>query len=152
MLSSIPLCIPITHLYLLDCCVNPLCWPNCRGIHVLLVWKAGFALKGISTSSVSPLCLTVYSRRQLIKADQRFIEEYATNHVPLPTHPLPITPSRAAYILDQLVSCVRDTLHEKGRVCHRDLKGDNILVDADSGDIIILGKGICTRPPLPLLC
>ncbi|OXG33924.1 serine/threonine protein kinase [Cryptococcus neoformans Bt15] len=73
------------------------------------------------------------------------VEQYATNHVPLPTHPLPVTPSRAAYILDQLVSGVRDTLHEKGRVCHRDLKGDNILVDVDSGDIIILDLGLATK-------
>lgn len=59
MLSNIPLCIPIIHLYLRDCCVNPLCWPNCRGIHVLSAWKAGFALKGISTSS-SNMPLTMF--------------------------------------------------------------------------------------------
>lgn len=69
------------------------------------------------------------------------VEQYASHHVPLPAHPLPLTPSRAAYILDQLVSVVRDCLHS-GRVCHRDLKGENVLVDAESGDILILGEYI----------
>ncbi|WWD18370.1 hypothetical protein CI109_102820 [Kwoniella shandongensis] len=73
------------------------------------------------------------------------IEQYADSHIPLPNHPLPLSPSRAAYILDQLVSVVRDTLHEKGRVCHRDLKGDNVLIDVESGEILILDLGLSTR-------
>ncbi|WRT67673.1 uncharacterized protein IL334_004645 [Kwoniella shivajii] len=73
------------------------------------------------------------------------IEQYASSHVPLPAHPLPLQPSRAAYILDQLVSVIRDTLHEKGRVCHRDLKGDNVLVDVETGEILILDLGLATR-------
>jgi serine/threonine protein kinase len=32
-------------------------------------------------------------------------------------------------ILDQLVSVVRDGLHRDGRVCHRDLKAENILIN-----------------------
>ncbi|WVW84542.1 hypothetical protein I302_106576 [Kwoniella bestiolae CBS 10118] len=73
------------------------------------------------------------------------VEQYASTHLPLPSHPLPLQPSRAAYILDQLVSVVRDTLHEKGRVCHRDLKGDNVLVDVETGEILILDLGLATR-------
>ncbi|OCF73059.1 CAMK/CAMKL protein kinase [Kwoniella mangroviensis CBS 8886] len=73
------------------------------------------------------------------------IEQYASSHVPLPAHSLPLQPSRAAYILDQLVSVVRDTLHEEGRVCHRDLKGDNVLVDVETGEILILDLGLATR-------
>ncbi|WWC62439.1 uncharacterized protein I303_105035 [Kwoniella dejecticola CBS 10117] len=73
------------------------------------------------------------------------VEQYASSHVPLPAHPLPLKPSRAAYILDQLVSVIRDTLHEKGRVCHRDLKGDNVLVDVETGEILILDLGLATR-------
>ncbi|WWC88791.1 uncharacterized protein L201_003704 [Kwoniella dendrophila CBS 6074] len=73
------------------------------------------------------------------------VEQYASSHVPLPAHPLPLQPSRAAYILDQLVSVIRDTLHEKGRVCHRDLKGDNVLVDVETGEILILDLGLATR-------
>ena len=69
-----------------------------------------------------------------------FIEQYASHHTPLPSHPLPLLPSRAAYILDQMVSVIRDGLHEGGRVVHRDLKGDNILVDIDTGEIVILGE------------
>lgn len=34
---------------------------------------------------------------------------------------------------------VRDDLHA-GRVCHRDLKGENILVNPDTGDILLLGE------------
>ncbi|WWC70647.1 uncharacterized protein I206_104598 [Kwoniella pini CBS 10737] len=73
------------------------------------------------------------------------IEQYASSHVPLPAHPLPLKPSRAAYILDQLVSVIRDTLHGKGRVCHRDLKGDNVLIDVETGEILILDLGLATR-------
>lgn len=58
--------------------------------------------------------------------------------MPLPKHPGPVVPSRAAAILDQLVSVVRDGLHA-GRVCHRDLKGDNVLVDVATGDVLLLG-------------
>jgi serine/threonine protein kinase len=65
-------------------------------------------------------------------------ESYASNHVPLPDHPLPLLPSRAAKILDQLVSVLRDCLHE-GRVCHRDLKGENVLVDVESGQVVLIG-------------
>lgn len=36
------------------------------------------------------------------------------------------------------MSVVRDDLHA-GRVCHRDLKGENILVNPDTGDILLLG-------------
>lgn len=67
-----------------------------------------------------------------------FAEECARTHVPLPHHPVPLAPSRAAYILDQLVSVVRDDLHA-GRVCHRDLKGDNVLIDIVTGNILLLG-------------
>lgn len=28
----------------------------------------------------------------------------------------------------------------RGRVCHRDLKGENILVDTETGDIVVLGE------------
>ncbi|WVQ96840.1 hypothetical protein IAU59_003947 [Kwoniella sp. CBS 9459] len=73
------------------------------------------------------------------------IEQYAASHVPLSSITTPMQPSRAAYILDQLVSVIRDTLHEKGRVCHRDLKGDNVLVDVDTGEILILDLGLATR-------
>ncbi|WVF69341.1 hypothetical protein IAT40_004117 [Kwoniella sp. CBS 6097] len=73
------------------------------------------------------------------------IEQYAASHIPLSSITTPIQPSRAAYILDQLVSVIRDTLHEKGRVCHRDLKGENVLVDADTGEILILDLGLATR-------
>lgn len=65
-------------------------------------------------------------------------EDCADSHVPLPQHPYPFLPSRAAYLLDQMVSVVRDDLHA-GRVCHRDLKGENILVNPDTGDILLLG-------------
>jgi serine/threonine protein kinase len=52
---------------------------------------------------------------------------------------VPLLPSRAAYILDQLVSVTRDCLHA-GRVCHRDLKGENVLVDVNTGEILVLGE------------
>lgn len=71
--------------------------------------------------------------------NRRFAETYAKKHVPLPEHPLPLSPSRAAYILDQLVSAMRDCLHV-GRVCHRDLKGENILIDVETGDLVVIGK------------
>ncbi|WVR06254.1 hypothetical protein IAU60_003284 [Kwoniella sp. DSM 27419] len=73
------------------------------------------------------------------------IEQYASSHVPLSSLALPLQPSRAAYILDQLVSVMRDTLHTKGRVCHRDLKGENVLVDSDTGEILLLDLGLATR-------
>ncbi|OCF43897.1 CAMK/CAMKL protein kinase [Kwoniella heveanensis CBS 569] len=73
------------------------------------------------------------------------IEQYAASHIPLSSISNPMQPSRAAYILDQLVSVIRDTLHEKGRVCHRDLKGENVLVDVDTGEILILDLGLATR-------
>lgn len=69
----------------------------------------------------------------------RNLERYAASHVPLHLHPLPLKPSRAAYILDQLVSVVRDCMH-RGRVCHRDLKGENVLVNVGTGDIVVLGE------------
>lgn len=71
-------------------------------------------------------------------------EEYASRHVPLPALPLPVRPSQAAYILDQLVSVIRDCLHY-GRVCHRDLKGENVMVDPETGDIIVLDLGLATQ-------
>ncbi|ODO01510.1 hypothetical protein I350_06330 [Cryptococcus amylolentus CBS 6273] len=80
-----------------------------------------------------------------IRTPGHFYLQYVDGHLPLPSHPLPLPPSRAAYILDQLVSCVRDTLHDKGRVCHRDLKGDNVLVNVDTGDVVILDLGLATR-------
>jgi len=72
------------------------------------------------------------------------IEKYAASHIPLQLHPLPLKPSRAAYILDQLVSVVRDCMH-RGRVCHRDLKGENVLVDVETGDIVVLDLGLATQ-------
>lgn len=40
---------------------------------------------------------------------------------------------------------VRDGLHNGGRVCHRDLKGENVLVDIESGDILLLDLGLATH-------
>ena len=73
------------------------------------------------------------------------IENFVHSCVPLSEHPSPIAPSRAAYILDQLVSCTRDTLHDRGKVCHRDLKGENVLVNPDTGDLVILDLGLATH-------
>ncbi|ORY31407.1 hypothetical protein BCR39DRAFT_526549 [Naematelia encephala] len=73
------------------------------------------------------------------------IEQYASKHVPLPELALPLRPSRAAYILDQLVSVLRDCLHGGGRVVHRDLKGDNVLIEPESGDILLLDLGLATH-------
>ena len=73
------------------------------------------------------------------------IEEYAAKHVPLTSHPLPLKPSRAAFILDQLVSVLRDCLHKRGRVVHRDLKGENVLVDIETGEIVLLDLGLATH-------
>lgn len=73
------------------------------------------------------------------------IEQYASNHVPLTLHPTPILPSRAAYLMDQLVSVVRDCLHSGGRVVHRDLKAEYILVDVDTGDLLLLDLGLGTH-------
>ena len=66
----------------------------------------------------------------------------------LPEHPYPISPSRALHILDQLVSVMRDCLHA-GTVCHRDLKGENVLIDVESGDLIILGETRCETSAEP---
>ncbi|WOO77685.1 Serine/threonine-protein kinase MARK2 [Vanrija pseudolonga] len=81
-----------------------------------------------------------------VRTDAHFylVEECASSHVPLPQHPLPLRPTRAARLLDQLVSVVRDCLHA-GRVCHRDLKGDNVLVDVDTGNILLLDLGLATH-------
>ncbi|BEI86413.1 hypothetical protein CcaverHIS002_0607000 [Cutaneotrichosporon cavernicola] len=81
-----------------------------------------------------------------VRTDGHFylVEECARTHVPLPHHPLPLAPSRAAYILDQLISVVRDDLHA-GRVCHRDLKGDNVLIDIETGNILLLDLGLGTN-------
>ncbi|EIW73628.1 hypothetical protein TREMEDRAFT_59801 [Tremella mesenterica DSM 1558] len=73
------------------------------------------------------------------------LEEFPVGYVALNEHPPLLKPSRAAYILDQLVSVVRDCLHEKGRVCHRDLKGENVLVNPSNGDIVILDLGLATH-------
>ena len=43
-----------------------------------------------------------------------------------------------------MVSVTRDCLHAN-RVCHRDLKGENVLVDPESGDILILDLGLATQ-------
>lgn len=67
-------------------------------------------------------------------------EQYAASHIPLSSHPTRLKPTRAAYILDQLVSVTRDCLHSGGRVVHRDLKGDNILIDVRTGDLLLLGE------------
>lgn len=77
------------------------------------------------------------------QAEAAGTEEYATSHVALVEHPVPLLPSRAAYILDQLVSVTRDCLHA-GRVCHRDLKGENVLVDVNTGEILVLGRSPVT--------
>ncbi|KAL1408313.1 hypothetical protein Q8F55_005119 [Vanrija albida] len=81
-----------------------------------------------------------------VRTDAHFylVEECASSHVPLPQHPLPLRPTRAARLLDQLVSVVRDCLHA-GRVCHRDLKGDNVLVDVETGNILLLDLGLATH-------
>lgn len=34
---------------------------------------------------------------------------------------------------------MRDCLHA-GRVCHRDLKGENILIDTETGDLLVIGE------------
>lgn len=59
------------------------------------------------------------------------IEDLPEGYVPLPalvSNPGELDRTMAKSILDQLVSVVRDGLHEGGRVCHRDLKGENCLV------------------------
>lgn len=42
-------------------------------------------------------------------------------------------------VMRQLVRVVRDGLHRGGRVCHRDLKTDNLLID-ENGHILLLGE------------
>jgi serine/threonine protein kinase len=96
-------------------------------VEALIRTEGHFYLIGKSIPLPSPPMLT------------RTVETFAANHVPLSDHPLPISPSRAAKILDQLVSVLRDCLHE-GRVCHRDLKGENVLVDLETGDILLIGE------------
>ncbi|RXK41639.1 CAMK/CAMKL protein kinase [Tremella mesenterica] len=73
------------------------------------------------------------------------VEEFPVGYIALNEHPSPLKPSRVAYILDQMVSVVRDCLHEKGRICHRDLKGENVLVNPSNGDIVILDLGLATH-------
>lgn len=65
--------------------------------------------------------------------------------MPLPDFPLPLQPTMARYIMDQLVSVIRDCLHTGGRVCHRDLKPENILIHPKSGDLLLLDLGLGTR-------
>jgi serine/threonine protein kinase len=57
------------------------------------------------------------------------VEQLSRSHGPLSGLEVPIQVGLAGKILDQLVSVVRDGLHEGGRVCHRDLKADNLLID-----------------------
>lgn len=58
------------------------------------------------------------------------VEDLSMDHIPLADIPTPIRNiGLARKILDQLVSVVRDGLHEGGRVCHRDLKTENILIN-----------------------
>jgi serine/threonine protein kinase len=45
----------------------------------------------------------------------------------------------ASKVMRQLVRVVRDGLHRGGRVCHRDLKTDNLLID-ENGHILLLGE------------
>ena len=114
----------------------------------------GSGLKAISTSSVCLLSSIRLSLQQSLWESRRLgvtrrrrlteSEEYASSHIPLPSLALPIRPSQAAYILDQLVSVVRDCLHY-GRVCHRDLKGENVMVDPETGDIVVLDLGLATQ-------
>lgn len=58
------------------------------------------------------------------------IEDLPEGYVPLPQLAADGSLDRhmAKRVLDQLVSVVRDGLHEGARVCHRDLKGENCLV------------------------
>lgn len=57
------------------------------------------------------------------------VEQLSRSHGPLSGLDVPIQVGLVGKILDQLVSVVRDGLHEGGRVCHRDLKADNLLID-----------------------
>lgn len=58
------------------------------------------------------------------------VEDLSEEHISLADIPTPIQNiSLARKILDQLVSVVRDGLHAGGRVCHRDLKAENILIN-----------------------
>ncbi|KAJ9105934.1 hypothetical protein QFC20_004172 [Naganishia adeliensis] len=73
------------------------------------------------------------------------VEDLSKDHISLADIPTPVQNiGLARKILDQLVSVVRDGLHEGGRVCHRDLKTENILIN-DHGDLILLDLGLATR-------
>ncbi|KAJ9125329.1 hypothetical protein QFC22_000286 [Naganishia vaughanmartiniae] len=82
-----------------------------------------------------------------IKTPDHFylIEDLSSEHVPLSDLSTPLSNiGFVRKILDQLVSVVRDGLHRDGRVCHRDLKAENILIN-DHGDLVLLDLGLATR-------
>lgn len=75
------------------------------------------------------------------------VEQLSRSHTPLSALEVPISVGLAGKILDQLVSVVRDGLHVGGRVCHRDLKADNLLIDeyVIRGTLWLKADGIADR-------